>query len=245
MSAIQLSTSVNTAGPFAYPPPSGFGVWPSTTPNLPKADSSGFELINKGDIIPSSGFLEVFLPQGYSNFQLRMSQMTFSAQDQLAFYVSYDAGVTNITTASADSYSMADMTFYQSTTGSSYSTVAVGLTPTSHASDVYFENYDAWDAVAYLAAAATNFDWYMDFTPGDSTHYFKGMIKMMADKIFPNFGGGFGLDQGAVTLNPTAIGAPAKDRVNYIRFGPYRNIIGSDATHKMSAGKWYLLGIKD
>jgi hypothetical protein len=44
---------------------------------------------------------------------------------------------------------------------------------------------------------------------------------------------------------PGVTRAPAKDRVNYIRFGPYRNIIGNDATHKMSAGKWYLLGIKD
>ena len=114
-----------------------------------------------------------------------------------------------------------------------------------HGADVYADDYNAWDGLAYLGPSATNFDWYMDFTPGDSTHYFKGMVKITADKLFRELDGGYGFANGAITLNPSAVAAPAKDRVKAIRFGPYRNLIGTDTTHKIQSGKWYLFGIKD
>jgi hypothetical protein len=108
---------------------------------------------------------------------------------------------------------------------------------------VYSQGYNAWDMVAYPAAASTNFDLYMDFTPGDSSHYFKAIYKMVADKVYPTSGGGFGWDQGALTINPSAANAPVKNRVNYIRFGPYKSLTGGTLNY-MLAGKWYLLGIK-
>jgi hypothetical protein len=245
MSALQLSASVNTAGPFAYPPPSGFGVWPLATLNLPKADSSGFELINKGEIIPSSNFLEVFLPEGYSSFQLRAVGMTFAVQDQLAFVVSYDGGVTVIQDGvNWDSYSDADMILFQAVDGTYFYTSGAPMDATT-SKNWYVQGYDVWDQVAYAAAGVTNFDWYMDFTPGDSDHYFKCMIKLAADKIYPNYGGGFGYNEAALTINPAAVHAPAKGRVNMLKVGPYHKLTNSaDTTHNMVAGKWCLLGIK-
>ena len=191
--------------------------------------------------------MDIYLPPGYSSFQFKALEMTFSASDQLAFYVNYDYTMNGIKDmVNSDTYSVADFVVYQSVAGLDFNTYNTGLGPSpGHGYDVYADDFNAWDGVGYLGPDSTNFDWYMDFTPGDSTHYFKGMVKIMADKLFSGGGGGYGFANGAITLNPSAVAAPAKDRVKAIRFGPYRNLIGTDTTHKIQSGKWYLFGIKD
>jgi hypothetical protein len=230
------SITVNTIAPFVNIPPSGFSAWGSP----PLVAAPTWEVLGKGALNNQSSF-SFTIPPGYSSLQLRMVDVVFSASDNLAFAVSYDKGATLIKDATnSDTYSLADMMLYQSVAGTEYSTIS-----TAHTADWYAQNYNAWDQVGYLAGQADNFDYYMDFSLGNVNCYFKAIAKWVSKTFYSGSGGGYGFEEGAITINAGATTPPAKNRVNYIKFGPYKNMIGTDTSHVITSGRWYLLGLKD
>jgi hypothetical protein len=131
------------------------------------------ELISKGICLPNNNLINIYLPPGYSSFQFKALEMTFSAADQLAFYANYDYTMNGVKDAvNQDTYSITDTIVYQSVSGTSFTTMGAARDAAASV-NWYSQGYDGWDMVAYPAATSTNFDLYLDFTPGDANHYFK------------------------------------------------------------------------
>ena len=115
----------------------------------------------------------------------------------------------------------------------------------------YGQAYNLWDSVAYLGGSYDTFDWYMDFSPGDTTQYFRGEVRVSANSLGTDAGtatGGYGYQTGSLTLNATSAVPTEKKRVNYIRFGGYKVLStsgsGGHTPAPFTSGTWYLLGLK-
>jgi hypothetical protein len=253
--------TVNTAGPFAYTPPDGFIPWlvlPDTAfyafstllqlePALLTAPSTavpGWELVRKGDV-DNVKYFDVEVPKGYSSFQLRVVGASFNGlPDQLALKVSTDNGLSYLSdAANMDTYAVADEVMY-TTLGT---TIATSSTPAPN--NWFADVSEPWDMVGYISPQVQNFDYYLDFSPGSTTQYFKGVIHLSAEKLYS---AGYGTAWGTITISSNAALQPTKKRVNYIRLGGYwslTNPTGADPTpghapRNVATGQWYLLGLK-
>jgi hypothetical protein len=205
----------------------------------------GWEVLRKGNL-NNSKYFDVEVPDDYSTFQLRVVGASFTGlPDQLALKVSTDAGASYMSDSiNMDTYALADEIMYISTPGTP---IATSSTPAP--SNWFADVAEPWDMVGYISPQVQNFDYYLDFSPGSTTQYFKGIVHLSADKLYST---GYGTAWGTITISANAAVPPEKKRVNYIRLGGYwslTNPTGADpqpghAPRNLAAGQWYLLGLK-
>jgi hypothetical protein len=217
----------------------------------------GWEVVRKGYLNNNQSTFDVEVPDGYSSFQFRLVGAHFTSTEYFCFEVSYDNGAHFLNDGvNFDTYSEAEITVYNPdpTAGASVCSrdSTHGGTGVLATQDHFYGQADnAWDQVAYLGGSYDTFDWYMDFSPGDATQYFRGEVRVSANTLGTDTGtatGGYGYHTGSLTLNATSTVPTAKDRVNYIRFGGYK-VLGTGGTSghtpvPFSSGTWYLMGLK-
>jgi hypothetical protein len=225
----------DSTGSSPTPPDSGGG-----------GGAAGWTLLSSGTLNNQGSFDLVIPATGYSSFQLRLSGATIhnlppdTDSDYMSLVVSYDGSSFISDAVNYDTYSLASMSV-QRFNGADFSTRGSGLA--GYERDWYALGYTVWDKIGYVTSPAAQFDLYMDFSPGDASHYFKAMIRLVSKGLFPNQGGKLGYEDALITLNPDAVSAPPMNRVALVRCGTNGFLYSAAAGSYFTSGKWFLLGL--